>query len=62
MRLSDVVALVPGTRIALNATPDALVQLRCGSVPLFQAKVGRRKNRLAVRIERSIERVAALER
>ena len=33
MRLSDVVALAPGTRIALNATPDALVQLRCGSVP-----------------------------
>lgn len=62
MRLSDVVALVPGTRIALNATPDAPVQLRCGSIPLFQAKVGRRKNRMAVRIEHSIERTAALER
>ena len=62
MRLSDVVTLVPGTRIALNATPDALVQLRCGAIPLFRGKVGRRKNRIAVRIDHSIDRVASLER
>ncbi len=62
MRLSDVVALAPGTQIALNAAPDTFVQLRCGSIPLFQAKVGRRKNRMAVRIEHPIDRLSVLER
>jgi flagellar motor switch protein FliM len=32
------------------------VQLRCGSTPLFEAKVGRRNNRIAVRIEREAPR------
>jgi flagellar motor switch protein FliM len=32
------------------------VTLRCGTVPLFEARVGRRKNRVAVRIERDIVR------
>jgi flagellar motor switch protein FliM len=40
----------------LNAAPGATVQLRCGAVPLFEAKVGRRKSRIAVRIEREAAR------
>jgi flagellar motor switch protein FliM len=56
MRLSDVMALQPGSRITLNAAPGATVQLRCGAVPLFEAKVGRRKSRIAVRIEREAAR------
>ena len=54
MRLSDVMALQPGSRIVLNAAPGAPVQLRCGAVPLFEAGSGRRKNRVAVRIEREL--------
>ncbi len=38
MRLSDVMALQPGSRIVLNAAPGAPVQLRCGAVPLFEAQ------------------------
>jgi len=56
MRLSDVMALRPGGRIMLNAATGSAVQLRCGSVSLFEAKVGRRKNRVAVRIERELPR------
>ena len=56
MRLSEVIALQPGSRIALNVLPGAPVQLRCGTIPLFEAKVGRRKNRVAVRIERETAR------
>ncbi len=56
MRLSDVVALAPGSQIALNAAPGTLVQLRCGCIPLFEARAGRRKNRIAVRIERHLNR------
>jgi len=62
MRLSDVMGLAPGRRIVLNAAPGASVQLRCGSVPMFEAKVGRRKNRMAVRIEREVPRDPAAER
>jgi flagellar motor switch protein FliM len=56
VRLSDVMAFQPGSRIMLNATAGAPVQLRCGAVPLFEGRVGRRKNRLAVRIERDVVR------
>ena len=40
----------------LNTGPGATVRLRCGTVPLFEGRVGRRKNRVAVRIEREIVR------
>lgn len=57
MRLSDVIALRPGSQIVLNVQPGAPVQLRCGSVPLFDGRVGRRKNRMAVRIEHEAPRL-----
>ena len=56
MRLSDVVNLRVGDRIVLAAGPGASVQLRCGTVPLFEGHVGRRKSRVAVRIDREIAR------
>ena len=56
MRLSEVMALTPGSRIVLNCGPGASVQLRCGATPLFEGKVGRRKNRVAVRIDREVPR------
>ena len=62
MRLSDVMALEPGSRIVLSTLPGAPVELRCGAVPLFEAKVGRRKNRVAVRIERQIVRADGADR
>ena len=54
MPLSEVMALQPGSRILLNCAPGMPVQVRCGATPLFEARVGRRKNRVAVRIEREI--------
>jgi len=56
MNLSELLALKPGSRIMLNVVPGASVQLRCGTTPLFEAKVGRRNNRIAVRIERETPR------
>ena len=58
MRLSEVVALKPGDRILLNTSAGALVQIRCGTVQLFEGQVGRRKNHVAVRIESRLERVS----
>ena len=51
MRLNDLRRLQVGDRIALNAQPGAPVQVRCGSVTLFEGHVGRRKNCVAVRLE-----------
>ncbi len=62
VRLSEVMALTPGSRIVLNCGPGASVQLRCGATPLFEGKVGRRKNRVAVRIDREVPRAAPAER
>jgi flagellar motor switch protein FliM len=55
-KLADVMSWRKGSRIVLNATVDTPVTLRCGSVPLFQGRMGRRNGRLAVRIERDVPR------
>ena len=56
MRLADVMELRLGSRIVLNTVPNATVSLRCGGTVLFEGKVGRRKNRVAVRIENTVMR------
>jgi flagellar motor switch protein FliM len=62
MRLSEVLALRPGSRITLNVATGALVQVRCGAVPMFVAKVGRRQSHVAIRIERDVPRPMTAER
>ncbi len=62
MRLSDVIAFQPGSRLVLSNGPSAPVQLRCGAVPLFEGRLGRRKSRMAVRIERDLPRTPASDR
>jgi flagellar motor switch protein FliM len=57
MRLADIMALKPGSRIVLNTSLGAPVVVRCASVPLFEGRVGRRKNRVAVRIEQDFPRM-----
>ncbi|WP_426956957.1 flagellar motor switch protein FliM [Muricoccus radiodurans] len=54
LSLSTVIGLKVGDRIMLNVGPGAPVRLRCGDVTLFEAALGRRENRLAVRIEREL--------
>ena len=57
MRLSDVIALKPGSQFILRQGREAPVQLRCGQVILFEGRIGRRKNRVAVRIEQVVGRL-----
>ena len=59
MPLSEVMKLEVGSRIMLTAVPGAAVQVRCGNVPLFEGRVGHRKNRVAVRLETSLGPPAA---
>jgi flagellar motor switch protein FliM len=54
MPLPDILALKVGSVLPLNVGPGSLVKLRCGGRPLFEAQIGRRKSRVAVRIEREL--------
>ncbi|HYD98049.1 MAG TPA: flagellar motor switch protein FliM, partial [Alphaproteobacteria bacterium] len=45
-----------GTQLFLNASPDGLIEMRCGDVPMFEGKMGRKGGNIAVRLEREIPR------
>ncbi|GAA0567381.1 flagellar motor switch protein FliM [Craurococcus roseus] len=60
MPLSAVLSLRRGDRITLDASPDAPVKLRCNDVDLFEGDLGRRKDRLAVRITRELRDAAVV--
>ncbi len=59
MALSDVLRLQVGDQILLSVGPGAPVRLRCGETSLFEGLVGRRNDRLAVRIENVLAREEA---
>lgn len=50
MRLRDVFDLKVGSRIMLSATQETPVQLVCGNVPMYTGQMGRKGNKVAVRI------------
>jgi flagellar motor switch protein FliM len=56
MSLKDVFDLRVGSRIMLNATADSVVQLRCGDIPMYSGRMGRKADNIAVRIENRIEK------
>jgi flagellar motor switch protein FliM len=49
--LNRVLNLKVGDTIMLNATPDSLIELRSGSIPLTHGRMGRRNHNIAVRVE-----------
>ncbi|UDF02727.1 flagellar motor switch protein FliM [Asticcacaulis sp. AND118] len=51
MPLSEVLNLKVGETIVLNATADSPVQLRCGTIPLTNGKMGRKGHNIAVRVD-----------
>ena len=54
VKISDVMKFQVGSQIMLNAGPDALVNLRCGEVNLFEGKMGRKGDHIAVRIDKRL--------
>ncbi len=50
MSLKDIFGLRIGSRVMLNATPSSIVELRCGDVPMYQGTMGRKGDRIAIRI------------
>jgi flagellar motor switch protein FliM len=51
INLRRVLDLAVGDTLMLNATPDSLVELRAGTIPLTRARMGRRNHHIAVRVE-----------
>ncbi len=51
MSLNDVLNWKVGSRMLLNATPRSPIDLRCGQVPLFGGRMGRKGNSIAVRVD-----------
>lgn len=54
MPLSEVLNLKVGETIVLNATADSPIQLRCGTIPLTNGKMGRKGHSIAVRVEQPL--------
>ena len=50
--LHDVLNWRIGSRVLLNVAPDDQIELRCGDVPMFLGRMGRKGGNIAVRIER----------
>jgi flagellar motor switch protein FliM len=49
--LKQVLNLQVGETIMLNATPDSLIELKAGNIPLTYGRMGRRNHHIAVRVE-----------
>jgi flagellar motor switch protein FliM len=56
MRLSDVFDLKIGSRIMFSTTPDSLISLHCGNVPMYTGSMGRKGNQIAVKIDSKIDK------
>jgi len=56
MTLQDVLDFKVGTRLMLNASPTTEVELRCGPVPMFRGRMGRRGNNIAIAVERLLSK------
>lgn len=56
MRLSDVFNLKVGSRIMFNTTPESLISLHCGNVPLYTGNMGRKGNQIAIKIDSKIDK------
>jgi len=57
MRLSDVFELKVGSRIMLSATPDSVIRLNCGEIPMYLGRMGRKGDNIAVKIEGRIQKM-----
>ena len=51
MTLQEAMNLKVGSRIMLDCTADPLVEARCGEVPLFSGRMGRKGPNIAVKVE-----------
>ena len=56
MPLGKVLEWIEGSQLELNCTPNSKVELRCGDVPMFRGRMGRRGGHIAVQVSDKIVR------
>ena len=56
LTLSQVMNLEVGATMMLGCTPDSVVEIRSGGVPLLLGRMGRSGNNVAVRVEQAVKR------
>ena len=61
LTLREVMNFQVGQTLLLNNGPDALVEMRCGGVPLASGRIGRMSSNVAVRIEHGIKKTNRTE-
>ena len=54
--LGDVLEWIEGSQLELNCTPNSKIELRCGDVPMFRGRMGRRSGHIAVQVADKIVR------
>ena len=57
MSLGDVMGFEVGQTLMLNASPDSIVDMRCGDIPLMKGKMGRTGGNVAVRLTQGVPEV-----
>jgi flagellar motor switch protein FliM len=53
--LGDIMEWTVGSKLMLNAGPQSTVVLRCGDIPMFTGKMGRRNQKIAIRIDNRVD-------
>jgi len=56
MPLGEVLEWIEGSQLELNCTPNSKVELRCGDVPMFRGRMGRRSGHISVQVADKIVR------
>ena len=54
--LRDVLKWKKGSRFMLNATPNSQVEVLCGDIPMFKGNMGRKGNKIAIKIIDKVRR------
>ncbi len=59
MSLRDVMNFSVGQTLMLNASPESVIELRCGGIPLLKGHIGRVGPFVAVKVDRALRGAAA---
>ena len=54
LSLGQIFDLKVGSQIKLKATPRSLVDVRCGSIPVFKGEMGRKDENIAIKISEKL--------
>lgn len=57
MSLEHIMNLKVGDTMMLNATPQSLVEVRCGGIPMLNGAMGRAGHNIAVRVENTLRKL-----